>query len=278
MDNNPLKQYFRQPAIYVSLPSQGEFYPEGALDRAPDNQYPVLPMTTMDEITYRTPDALFNGNAVTAVIQSCMPNIRDAWSIPACDLDTILVGIRIASYGHAMTMTTNCPGCQNTSDYELDLRSVMDRMRPPDYSAAMEVGDLELHFEPLTYRAMNESSMAQFREQKTIQVLQDQSVTDEDKVTRLGEMLKTLTAATVRALADSIKIIRTPGAQVSDKDQITEWLSNCDRAVFNRVRDHVMSVKRDSEIQPLQITCSQCQKQYEQPFTLDMSNFFAAAS
>ena len=86
------------------------------------------------------------------------------------------------------------------------------------------------------------------------------------------------TAATVRALADSIRVIRAPGAQVSNKDQITEWLSNCDRAVFNRVRDHVMSVKRDSEIQPLQITCSQCQKQYEQPFTLDMSNFFAAAS
>lgn len=278
METNPLKQYFRQPAIYVGLPSQGEFYPEGALDRRPDNEYPVLPMTTMDEITYRTPDALFNGNAVTAVIQSCMPNIRDAWSIPACDLDTILVAIRIASYGHAMTMTTTCPKCQDTGDYELDLRAIMDRMQTPDYTKGVEVGDLELHFEPLTYRAMNESSLAQFREQKTIQVLQDQNITDEDRAARLSEMLKTLTTATVRALADSIKLIRTPAAQVTDKTQINEWLSNCDRAVFNRVRDHVMSVKRSSEIQPLQITCDKCQHQYEQPFTLDMSNFFAAAS
>ena len=95
LQNNPLKQYFRQPAIYIKLPSQGQFYPEGALDMPPNGELPVYPMTAIDEITYRTPDALFNGNATVNVIQSCMPNIRDPWSIPAMDVDTILVSIRI---------------------------------------------------------------------------------------------------------------------------------------------------------------------------------------
>jgi hypothetical protein len=61
--NNPLQQYFRQPAIYVQLPSQGKFYPAGTLNPSTTGEYPVYPMTAIDEITYRTPDALFNGQA-----------------------------------------------------------------------------------------------------------------------------------------------------------------------------------------------------------------------
>ena len=30
---NPLQKYFRQPKIYVALPSGGHWYPEGALER-----------------------------------------------------------------------------------------------------------------------------------------------------------------------------------------------------------------------------------------------------
>ena len=53
MENNPLKQYFRQPAIYIRLPSNGRFYPPGAIDMPPNGELPVLPMTTLDEITCR---------------------------------------------------------------------------------------------------------------------------------------------------------------------------------------------------------------------------------
>ena len=54
----------------------------------PENrELPVYPMTAIDEITYRTPDALFNGQAVVNVIHSCVPNIKNAWEIPGTDLD-----------------------------------------------------------------------------------------------------------------------------------------------------------------------------------------------
>lgn len=108
MNSNPLSQYFRQPAIYIKLPSQGNFYPDGALVAMPNGEYPVLPMTTLDEITYRTPDALFNGQAVVSVIESCMPNIKKGWAVPAVDLDTILVAIRIATYGNDLELSTIC--------------------------------------------------------------------------------------------------------------------------------------------------------------------------
>lgn len=277
MDTNPLRQYFRQPAIYIRLPSQGRYYPPGALVETANNEYPVFAMTTMDEITYRTPDALFNGTAVISVIQSCVPAIRDAWKIPSMDLDTILIAIRIATYGHELDLDTKCPKCEHEAAYGVDLRGIMERISAPDYSQAMTLGDLRIHFCPMTYQQMNDNSMAQFEEQKIMQVLSDNS-TNTDQMSKLGEVLRKITAITTKALAQNIERVETPGAHVTDKNHIMEWLSNCDRNMFAQIRDHIIDAKAQGEIPPLDITCTNCQHQYRQNFTLDMTNFFAAAS
>lgn len=278
MDANPLKQYFRQPAIYIRLPSEGKFYPEGSLERTANNEYPVLPMTTMDEIMYRTPDALFNGSAVATVIQSCVPNIKNAWTVPSIDIDTILIAIRMATYGHALDITSTCPHCQNTADLSVDLRQALDQIRTPNYSDAMPVGDLKIFFRPVSYQEINQNSMRQFEDQKTMQMLQDSDGNDEQRLSQLSEILKKITEFTNHALAQSILMVETPQARVTDRVHIQEWLSNCDRNMFNRIRDHVIDSKSQAELQPLKITCDECKNPYEQSYTLDMTTFFADAS
>jgi hypothetical protein len=99
---NPLASFFRQPKIYVSLPSKGEFYPQGSLVKTPNNEYPVFAMTARDELLFKTPDALMNGIATREVITSCIPNILDPWQIPSLDVDAVLSAIRIATYGEEM--------------------------------------------------------------------------------------------------------------------------------------------------------------------------------
>ncbi len=278
MDSNPLKQYFRQPAIYIKLPSEGRHYQPGALQISPNGEYPVLPMTTLDEITYRTPDALFNGSAVPAVIQSCMPNIKDAWGMPAMDIDTVLIAIRIATYGHEMPITTKCPKCETEADYGIDLRRTLESIGKPEYDRTLEIGDLRITLKPMTYKQINENSMKQFEDQKTMQMLQDDSIDDQTRATKLGEILKKITAMTTLALAENIAVVVTPQAQVTNPAHIAEWLANCDRAIFARVRDHILGVKAQAELQPLKIKCGNCSNEYPQPFTLDMSNFFGDAS
>ena len=279
MESNPLKQYFRQPAIYVRLPSQGQHYPPGSLDLRADNDYPVLPMTTIDEITYRTPDALFNGAAVVSVIESCVPNIRDAWAMPSMDVDMILVAIRIATYGHSMEMTSKCPACTKESDIAVDLRRVLETLPVADYVTPLELGDLTLTFRPMTYRDINENSLKQFEEQKMLQNIQSSdSNSDEEKLRLFGEALKKITVMTTEALAKSIAMVQTPQARVDERHHIAEWLTNCDRKIFQRVRDHIINTKQTSELQPLNLECSHCQHKFQQPYTLDMANFFADAS
>lgn len=276
--SNPLSQYFRQPSIYIKLPSGGQNYPAGTLNMPANGELPVYPMTAIDEITYRTPDALFNGQATVNVIQSCVPNIRDAWVIPSIDLDTILIAIRIASYGHDMEFATTCPACQDTAERSIDLRTMLDALRAPDYSAHINHGDLEIYFRPLSYKNLNDNSQLQYEQQKLLQIIPDSKVSESDKMTALNQAFRQLTEITVRSLAISIVTIKTPQAMVSEPVFIEEFLKNCDRDLFNRVRDHVLKLREQSELQPLKLECPACNHKYEQALTLDMASFFVPDS
>ena len=277
--SNPLSQYFRQPAIYIRLPSGGEFYPPGALNMPPNQELPVLPMTAIDEITYRTPDALFNGTAVVSVIQSCVPNIKDAWAVPSTDLDSILVGIRIATYGHNMDINCMCTKCENEDSYTVDLRSSIDSMKPADYRKPLINGDMEIYFQPMTYKMLNQNNQLQFEEQKVLQALANADKDTADKQSNvISSMLQKITDMTVKALAQSIGTIKTPNAIVVDQSQIEEFLKNSDRKLFSKIRDTIIDLKANSELKPLKIKCTKCANEYEQPFTLDMSSFFDSAS
>ena len=149
---NPLAKHFRQPTIYIKLPSGGAWNAEETLKNTENGELPVYPMTALDEIAYRTADALFNGSAVADVIKSCMPNILDPWQISSADLDTILVAIRIASYGHEMDFTSKCPKCEESNDFSIDLREIMDKIKMPDFSEPVIIGDITVYFKPLTYK------------------------------------------------------------------------------------------------------------------------------
>ena len=41
LQNNPLKQYFRRPAVFLSLPSGGKYYPEGVIRATETNELQI---------------------------------------------------------------------------------------------------------------------------------------------------------------------------------------------------------------------------------------------
>ena len=277
-ENNPLAGYFRQPAIYISLPSAGKWYPENTIELTENDEFPVYPMTAIDEITYRTPDALYNGQAFVDVVQSCVPHIKNAWHVPSCDVDTLLVAIRIATYGHEMDINSSCPKCESDEPRSLDLRQVMDRLDHPDYSDAIKYGELEIFLNPLNYQQLNKNNAIQFEEQKLMQLLPNSEMDEKEKISRMAEATNKITSMTIGALADSISVIVTPESKVTEPEYILEFLHNTDRTVFDAVKNKIIELKSKSEIQPLEIECSNCSHVYKQTFTLDMTNFFGAAS
>lgn len=275
---NPLKKYFRQPAIYIRLPSNGNFYPPGSIAMPVNRELPVYPMTAMDEITYRTADALFNGSAVVNVIQSCVPAIKDAWQVPGIDLDTILIGIRIASYGHEMDFDSICPHCNEENNFALDLRMVLDGINHPDYSNSIKRGDVEIFFKPLSYAESNKNSMQQFADQKLMASLADTDMPDEEKAKLANEAFLKITALTMNAISKSIGLIKAGDDLVEDPQFIEEFVNNCDTTFFDAIKEKIIALKEETELKPVGVTCNHCQQTYESPFTLNVSNFFATAS
>ncbi len=276
---NPLKQFFRQPAIYLRLPSDGKYWPDNAIVFPENRELPVYPMTAIDEITYRTPDALFNGQAVVNVIQSCLPNIKNAWEIPGLDLNAILVAVRIASYGHSLEISTTCPKCSTESDFSVDLRMILDQLKQPDYDTPIKQGDLEITFSPINYKHQNDVNLQQYDQQRRIQQIQmDESLTDEQKIEELNVALRKITELTIETLKYSIASIRARGTLVTEIEFISEFLTNCDRKIYQEIRDRVLKIRTDTELKPFDIKCPECGHAHQQVLTLDQAAFFGVAS
>lgn len=273
MQNNPLRQFFRRPSVYFKLPSGGRNYEPGVLDMPENNELPVYPMTAVDEISVRTPDALFNGNAVVDMIRSCVPNIRDPWRLNSSDLDAILIAIRAASGQPTLDLNTTCPSCKEEFSYGLNLLSVLASLKYGDYNKILEINDLKIKFSPLTYRQMTEVITKQFEVQKkyaTTEETDDQELIN--KKTFQG--LKEITELTIDVLSLTIEYIETPEFRVEEKEFIRDFLRNCDGNLYITVRDYNTKLKVDTQIKPLDIKCNSCGHEYKQEYSLNPADFF----
>lgn len=271
--NNPLKQYFRRPSIYIKLPSGGKYYPPGVIDMPENGELPIYPMTAIDEITTKTPDALYNGAAMTELIKSCVPNIKDPWRINSIDLDAILIGIRAAANGTELEIESTCPSCEDYGKYGINLMYILSQLQPGDYDNEFKTSDLSIKFRPLTYKEMNEASLGQFDLQRIFASLEEEK-DEETRKERGKEALKQVTHLTIRLLTGAIEYIQTPNTRVIEKEYIDDFLHNCDKNVYVAIRDYNAQLKATTEIKPLRIKCVHCNHNYEQPFTLNPSDFF----
>jgi phage FluMu protein Com len=273
IEANPLKQYFRRPSIYVKLPSGGNGYAPGVVNLPDSGELPIYPMTAIDEITARTPDALFNGSAVVELIKSCVPDIKDPWSIFSTDMDSILIGIKSASQGNELEIETECPKCEEVSKFGVNLVAVLSTLKEADYTQELLLGDLAIKFRPLTYKEMNEANIKQFEIQRLFMSIE--SIENEDeKVKKTQEAIVSITETTMQILAKTIEYVKTPSSMVTNTNFVMDYLHNCDKNTYMTIRDYHSKMKEQAELKPLDIKCPHCQNEYKKPFVLNTSDFF----
>ena len=198
--------------------------------------------------------------------------------MPNIDINTVLMAIRIASHGHELEVESTCPACNESGEYSLDLRSVMDKIKIPSYKQPLDQGDLQIIFAPLSYELQNHHSQKQFEQQQLLNSITRSDLSEEEKLTRINAAVGEITKLTVEVLAASIAGIKTPDAFVDDQEMITEFLTNSDRVIFGIIRDRIIDLRKDSDLEPLNIKCNSCSHEYQQPLDLDMTNFFEPAS
>jgi hypothetical protein len=270
---NPLKQYFRRPALYLKLPSGGKGYAAGVIEFPENGELPVYPMTAIDEITSRTPDALYNGLAVTEIIKSCVPSIKQPWEILNVDLDPILVAIRMATNGQLMELETVCPSCTESSKFDLNLTGVLGSFKPGDYATPLSNDDLQIKFKPLNYKQVNQAGESQFEIQRLLNSID--GITElEERNKATSTIVQTINNMALELMIDTIEYIKTPDATVFEKEFIREFLNNCDKNTYNKIKDKNIELRKSTELKPLEVKCLHCQHEYTQPFNINISDFF----
>jgi len=280
-NTNPLNKYFRQPSIYVSLPSGGA-YPPHVVTPSQTGELGVMPMTAKDEIRFKTPDALMNGQGVVDVIQSCVPDIKDAWQIRSYDLDTILVAIRIATYGETMDINFTVPGAKEQVSHSINLPAILDELRGTKVDSDIFLKDgLKIAIRPLTYKDMTTTSLKTFQQQKMYGAIQDSQLSDEEKATRFNEAFKTLTDLNASILLKNIEKITMPdGTEITDPTHIKEFVENANATLIKEIEDNLQKVRGQGAVKPLKLKATEDQIKkgapatYEVPVTFDTSNFF----
>lgn len=279
--NNPLANFMRQPKIYIRLPSDGKYWPPKSLEKTETNDYPVYSMTARDELLFKTPDALMNGQAVIDVIHSCIPNIKNAWDTPTIDIDTCLIAIRFATYGQNMSISHKIPVIDEEVDYELDLRMVLDMQANISWDEEIYINEnITVYVKPLTYKHMNQAGIKSFETQRIMNMVNDDSIPDDKKLEMFGKSFKTLTDVSISMMADSIYKIVTPEGEVTDTKFIKEFVNNSDKEVFAKIQKHLTDMKERNDLKPLDFTTTEEQQaegapaSYTIPLVFNNSDFF----
>ena len=277
---NPLQKHFRQPKIYMTLPSRGLYYPENSIDIPESGELPVMAMTAKDELALKTPDALLSGQATVDLIHSCIPNIKDAWGMPSLDIDACLIAIRIASNGEHMTISATAPNTKEPLDYTVDLRQVLDRYTNSTFNDTFIFNDLTCKIRPLTYQEFSRVSMQTFEEQRIFALVNNDKIEEDVKLKQFTETFNKIRDITLGMVISSVVSIQVGETVVSDRNHIVEFLENTDKSFFKALQDHIEKQKKEFEVPPMEVRSTEEQikegapEKFEVPIIFDQANFF----
>ena len=278
---NPLKKYYRQPKQYIKLPSGYKFYPEGAIQVPESGEIAVYPMTAKDELLFKTPDALLNGEATVTVIQSCVPAIKNAWAMPSIDVDAVLIAIRMATYGEKMSVPVTIPNTKIQRDFELNLQSSLDKLLSAQYQDTVFVADMEVTTNPLNYSQFTKMAIKSFEEARLQETIRNQDIPEEDKLKRFQQSLTKLTALNVGMVTETVVSVKVDGQTVTDKAMIAEFIENAEKGFFQTILDHLEKQRDAFALPEMEITTTEEERKegapesFKLPIQFDTANFFA---
>ena len=274
-NTNPLADFYRNPKIYVALPSGTDYYSAEVVEMPEVGELPVYPMTAKDDLLTKNPDALLNGDAVIRLVKSCVPAVKKPAELLAPDMEALLIAIRKASSGEElMDVTRNCPECDAENKFDLDLSIVLANAQ--EIEAVKEVtlsNGLIASISPTNYIHTVQSAKTVIEQNRNFQNI-DPKQSDE-QLKALGEALEKLSTMNYQVILESINSITIPnGATVNDPVQISEFLENVEKEIGIELNDAVSDINNGGVEKELDMQCSECEYVYKTTINFDPVGFF----
>lgn len=254
-ENNPLQSYFRKPKLSIVLPSHGQWYPENSLQLNAEGKLDIYAMTASDDIKMRTGDPTFSGKTICEVVKSCCPGILEPDHIPNVDIDSILLAIRIASFGNIIEFTLAVPNTTLTRKVTMDGIQLLKAFNhsPTLWDDSVTIIDedgqsLALTLLPLPMYEIFAMTKKMFQNQQQLnKVIQNDTISDEEVFRKnLSDITQNAIEITCNSIK-SIKIVTNTNEVIADlvkenpQDliQIVNVIKGMDVEYFNAIKTHL---------------------------------------
>lgn len=284
MTNNPLKQYFRQPGVYVKLPTRGKWYNDHSVSFSSEGEVAVYPLSALDDILLNTPDAMLNGQALEKVVKNCVPEINNIKKLLLPDLEAIFVGIKAATNNGTAEYSKECPNCKFENTYDINCNNLLAQMSYIDQNDCVLNfnGELEVHIKPYDFSMRQLFIKKEFDEERLLRSIDD-SNKDLDELSKariLGESVDRLSSMTFEMVANSIEkiIMLKDNVEVTNREHINEWLISITKAQADTVIESVNKLNSSGVPKEIPVTCSNCSVQWNDTLAFDPSSFFGKRS
>jgi hypothetical protein len=303
---NPLLQRInKMPPESFKLPSGGIYYNNGELDdEVVNGELLIYPMTTIDEITMKSTDLLYNGEAVERVFLRCIPQVKKPKQLLSNDVDFLMICLRVVTYGNNMDIYWNCPKCAETEkknkeehdnnekkeDVTIDGIDNIDEIRTD-----INRGDSNLE-ESINVRPIKSIDLNQFI--KKVRPLNTQKKNDfivklstgevvQLRPTKFEEMIKLFQYdidqlkspdELVDFIVDNIAAVVDTIDGHANKDDIREWAKQCSAPVLNELREKTSSANDWGTSFEYELKCEKCNYVNKTEIPLNPLHFFTKPS
>ena len=275
-----LSKYYRSPKLYVRIPSQGAFNPD--MEQSMSGELAIMAMTGRDETMIKNPDALLNGEAVTSVIKSCVPGIKEPAELPITDIDTLLIAIKIATNGDEHEITAQCPKCKTMNQGSVNLRNILPtaKMLESEYPIKLDTG-VTVYIKPYNYAMQTEAALAAFDETKTLQNLQKDKEINSESMAIYNKSFRRMADMSVSLLGRSIiKVVTPDGDEVTDPNEIFAFIQNIDSKAAKQIDDLLGKINSLDIEKKMEMQCEKesCKNVWTTEVEFNASDFFADGS
>jgi DNA-directed RNA polymerase subunit M/transcription elongation factor TFIIS len=280
-ENNPLKRYFRRPAMYMRLPTQGKWYTHQDVELTQDREIAVYGLTALDEIMLNTPDAMLNGKALEEVICHCAPDIKNIKGLLLPDIEALFVAIKIATDDGKHSFDRNCPKCSHENNFELNCQYIMDSMTfVEDNDTIVNFNEeLVVSVKPYSLEMRQLFLQREFEEQRTLRAIDEnnKNIDEFEKARIISDGVGRLSKMTFDLVSRSIVkiILIKEKVEVTDPEHINEWLLGINKNQSDAVIKAVNALNEIGIKKTIPATCTECGHEWSETVSFDPVSFFA---
>lgn len=279
---NPLSAYISSDRVYVKLPTKGYFYNDNVISDA-DDEIGIRAMSARDEFEFNNAQALMNGKAVEHVIKNCVGSVKDPTSLSICDVEVLLLGLKLASGEKTYEYPTECPHCKKGGVIERDIDRLLTDIDLHKSEYPYNIGEVKLNLIPSTWKSFNKIHRSQYEQQKLIKMMLSPTFadsTEEYKQEQIDKAFNNIVELTYELILDSIEKATTPdGTVVQDRKFLKEFIDSLPSEVYHDLLEKINSINDCGVKKHEEIECDSCHEVFEVKIDrFDPTYFFARGS